>query len=174
MGGRGSGKHSAVEFEPAPDIDPWGRQPKETDKAFAAFAIYRGLGSERSSAKTTKVLGKKPGYNRVCEQWSVRWGWRARAGAWDAYEDRREREIVLEAAEKNAREKLLVADGMWRTAAKAMLMWNRVLDHLEQQAATQPPNTPPPTPPLSPADVHRLADAGLKLSQLLEGKPTDI
>ena len=29
-------------------------------------------------------------------------------------------------------------------------------------------------PPISPADVNRLAEAGLKLSQLLEGKPTDI
>lgn len=170
MGGRGSGARPS-DFDPAPGIDPWERQPKETDKAFAAFATYRDLGAERSVAKLCETLGKKPIYRRVCEGWSSKWGWRIRTAAWDAYCDRREREVVLEEAEKKAREKLSVADGMWKTAAKGLLMWSRYLDHVQQQ---QQATGSVSTPPISPADVHRLADAGLKLSQLLEGKPTDI
>ena len=173
MGGNGSGRR-AVDFEPAPDVDPWERQPKETDKAFGAFAAYRDLGLERSVAKALDILGKKPNYTSTMEQWSVRWGWRLRSSAWDSYVDRRERDVVLEAAEQKAREKLLVADGMWKTAAKGLMMWSSYLNDVDALRKQRSADAAPTPPPISPADVHRLADAGLKLSQLLEGKPTDI
>lgn len=171
MGGKGSGRVGVIDFEPAPGTDPWERQPRESFQAFAAFKAYRDLGYERTVAKVLVGLGKKPNYRSTCEKWSIAWAWRIRAGAWDAHEDRRERETALDAAELKAREKLSVADGLWKTGAKGLVMWSKYLDHkMEVDAKTGVPTVPP----ISPADVQRLADAGLKLSLLLEGKPTDI
>ena len=61
-------------------------------------------------------------------------------------------------------------------------MWNEVLNHAMAvgkqakeaaiEAGTAAPA--PPSPPISPNDTQKLADAGMKLVQLLEGKPTDI
>ena len=38
------------------------QRPKESDKAFAAFAMYLSMGSERSLAQVGKKLGKR--YNK--------------------------------------------------------------------------------------------------------------
>ena len=171
MGGRGSGRPTTADFEPAPDVDPWDRQPKETDKAWQAFSIYRGFGADRSVRKTLEQLGKKPSFKSHMEKWSVRWGWRMRASAWDTHRDRCEREVVLDQAAKVVREKMAVADGLWKTAAKALVMWNKYIDHqMKEDTAAGIPSEPP----VSPSEVQRMADTGLKLSQLLEGKPTDI
>ena len=171
MGGKNSGRPPRQEFIPAEGIDPWERQPKESAKAFAAFAAYRDLGPDRTVAKAVTILGKKTGYRRAMEEWSVRWGWVARASLWDDHQDRFERDAALVIAEQTIREKVAVADGLWKTAAKGLLMWNKYLDQTSQQ---QTASGVFEQPPISPGDVYRLADAGLKLSQLLEGKPTDI
>ncbi len=167
MGGKGSGRKAIVEYIPVDGVEAWDRQPDETDKAFAAFAAYRDLGADRTVAKAIEALGKKPNYRSTCEAWSRQWSWVARVGAWDSYEDRRKREAVLKVAERKAVQKLNVADALWMTAAKGLGMWANYLDRfLEDHPGEQPP--------ISPADVNRLADTGLKLSQLLEGKPTEI
>ncbi len=170
MGGRGSGS-KPVEVALAVGLDPWERQPGESAKAWSAFVEYRKLGAERAIRKVVQSVGQKARYVSVLEKWSARWGWVMRAGAWDAYADRCEREAVLEVAEQKARDKLSVADEMWQTAALGLVMWSEYLIHVRQEQIAA---GAPAEPPISPADVHRLADAGLKLSQLLEGKPTDI
>jgi len=59
---------------------PWERQPQESAPAFAAFDTYRSLGPERSLARVGQTLGKS---TDLMERWSTRWGWVARAAAWD-------------------------------------------------------------------------------------------
>jgi len=59
----------ALEFE---------QQPKESDKAFAAFAMYLSLGSERSTREVGKALGKSEG---LMERWASRWRWTERVSA---------------------------------------------------------------------------------------------
>ena len=54
------------------------QQPGESDKAFAAFALYLSLGPERSTASVGKALGKSEG---LMERWSARWRWTERVAA---------------------------------------------------------------------------------------------
>lgn len=65
----------------ATTVDPWDRQPGETSKAYAAFCVYRDLGSERSTRKTAEHLSKS---EALIHGWSARWGWPERSRAWDS------------------------------------------------------------------------------------------
>ena len=58
------------------------QQPKESDKAFTAFATYLGLGPERSLNLAAKKLGKS---KRLMEKWSKRFDWAARVQAHGAH-----------------------------------------------------------------------------------------
>lgn len=170
MGGKGSGIKSSSSFVPAADREPFDRQPEESDKAFEAFVLYRSMGAERTISKVTKQLHKRVG---ICERWSREQGWSYRAAEWDRAEDRHRREASLQAAEDKAREKVMVADLMWETAAEALILWNRKLE-AQAQYIQENPDAPLPTPCMSPNHARQLAEAGLKLSQLLQGKPTEI
>ena len=49
------------------------RKPKETDKAWAAFRVYRDLEhNERSLAKVARRLDRSA---RWIEKWSEKWNW---------------------------------------------------------------------------------------------------
>lgn len=74
------------------------QQPKESDKAFAAFALYLGLGPARSLGAVARKLGK---CQRLMEKWSKRFDWPARVQAHGAHMALVERE----AAEALARAK---------------------------------------------------------------------
>lgn len=172
MGGKGSGKFSKVGYNCDSDREPWERQAKETDQAWRMFVAYRDLGDGRSVDKAVVSIGKKPNYRKTAIHWSTGWGWRMRAAAWDNHVDAVKRQAVLKDAEKKARSKLRVADGMWQTAAKGLVMWSNYLDKVMEAQAKKPNMIQPP--PITPTEVQRLAEAGVKLSQLLEDKPTDI
>jgi hypothetical protein len=74
------------------------QQPKESDKAFAAFSMYLSLGPQRSLSVTAEKLGKS---KRMMEKWSKRFGWPTRVQAHGAHMALVERE----AAEALARAK---------------------------------------------------------------------
>ena len=63
---------------------PWERQPREGERAYAAFLAYRDLGWRRSHEATRVQLGKGPGYLKPIERWSALRDWRWRACAWEA------------------------------------------------------------------------------------------
>lgn len=65
----------------------WERQEGETSKAWAAFAVYRDLGKNRTLMTTVEALGKKPGYKRVLETWSSKFDWVSRCRAFDNHID---------------------------------------------------------------------------------------
>jgi hypothetical protein len=77
---------------------PFEQQPKESDKAFAAFSLYLSLGPERSLAKVARKLGKS---KVMMEKWSAKFDWGARVAAYGAHMALVERE----AAEAMTREK---------------------------------------------------------------------
>ncbi len=54
--------------------DPWERRPGE--RAFAAFAHYRDLGTDRSLRRVGQDLGKS---RAAIEKLSVKWDWVGRA-----------------------------------------------------------------------------------------------
>lgn len=54
------------------------QQPKESDKAFAAFSLYLSMGAQRSTREVGKQLRKSEG---LIERWSSRWQWTERVQA---------------------------------------------------------------------------------------------
>ena len=51
----------------------WQQLPRETDKAYHAFATFRNLEPrDRSLARVVSELGKSRG---LMERWSSRWSW---------------------------------------------------------------------------------------------------
>ena len=59
----------ALEFE---------RRAKESEKAFAAFALYLSMGPERSLDAVRQKCGKSA---RLIQRWSGRWRWPERVAA---------------------------------------------------------------------------------------------
>jgi hypothetical protein len=74
------------------------RQPKESEKAFAAFSLYLSLGPERSLAKVAAKLSRS---KVMMEKWSRRFEWQARLVAYAAHMAL----VAREAAEAMTREK---------------------------------------------------------------------
>jgi hypothetical protein len=66
----------------------WERDPRESPKAFQAFALYRDLGPDRTLRRVADQLGKSLS---LIERWSSAWAWRDRVQAYDAYLDRKMR-----------------------------------------------------------------------------------
>ena len=54
------------------------QRPKESDKAFAAFAMYLSMGAERSLEAVRQKCGKS---SRLIQRWSSRWRWTERVTA---------------------------------------------------------------------------------------------
>lgn len=63
--------------------DIWQRATDETDKAFAAFCVYRDLGSERSIDKAYQRQNGGKTAPRWWEGWSTRYKWVERVKAYD-------------------------------------------------------------------------------------------
>ena len=61
---------------------PFEQQPRESNKAFAAFSLYLSLGPERSLAAVGEKLGKSEG---LIERWSAKYDWPARVQAHAAH-----------------------------------------------------------------------------------------
>lgn len=68
---------------------PWDRQPRESSRAFAAFAIYRDLASKRTYQQVANRLGCNGSNIR---RWASEWAWYARAFEWDKFLDQLDRE----------------------------------------------------------------------------------
>src|SRR5262249_46968089 len=67
------------------------QQPKESEKAFAAFSLYLSMGAERSLAKVGRKLGKS---KVMMERWSRRFEWLERVDAYAAHMALVEREAA--------------------------------------------------------------------------------
>lgn len=80
------------------NLDAWNQQASESSRAFAAFRIYRDLGSCRSHAEVGRQLGKS---TTLINRWSSEFEWVERVRAWDQHQDRiaqREREHAIRSA----------------------------------------------------------------------------
>jgi hypothetical protein len=89
---------------------PWERQADESDRAFAAFVVYRDLGGRRSLDEVCRRLyprsqtGRKRAATGRVQLWSTRHRWVARARAWDAERDRLSRQAAAAAAGPHPRQ----------------------------------------------------------------------
>lgn len=91
------------------DVEPWERQPHETDEAWLAFRTFRDLDPPRTLGKlrehyTEQMTARHPSLFR---NWSMKWRWRSRVAAYDVHLDRirqRAHERTIEdMSEKHAR-----------------------------------------------------------------------
>jgi hypothetical protein len=80
---------------------PFEQQPRESDKAFAAFSLYLSLGAERSVREVGERLGKSEG---LIERWSAKFEWRSRVAAHAAHLAIVEREAIETVARGKAAE----------------------------------------------------------------------
>ena len=66
-------------------LDPWDRQPEESDTQWNAFQIYRDMGYGRTMKKVADKLGVSPA---TIYAYSRKNDWAERIQQWDVYEDR--------------------------------------------------------------------------------------
>ncbi len=140
------------------------QQPKESDKAFTAFAIYLSLGPGRSLSVAAKKLGKS---RRLMEKWSKRFDGPARVQAHGAHMALVERE----AAEVLARAKGV--DWVKRQEDQRTDEWQARCEALElaRQAIQRWKENPKKCGTLE--GIARLLDLASKLGRLASGMPTD-
>ena len=86
-----------IEHKPATAL-VFEQQPRESNKAFAAFKTYLELGAERSLATAADKLGKS---KRMMEKWSRKFDWPARVQAHTAHLADIERKSAEAVAVKN-------------------------------------------------------------------------
>ncbi len=143
---------------------PFEQQPRESDKAFAAFSLYLSLGAERSTRTVGKQLGKSEG---LIERWAAKFDWRSRVAAHAAHLAVVEREAVeavarSKAAEWESREQQL-RETEWAMHERAIAAAKRGLDaYMEREKVYA-----------NLADIARMLEIASKLGRLATGLGTD-
>lgn len=133
---------------------PWEQLSDESEKAFAAFVLYRDLPASDRSYRAAAALGKGRGSLdttlRRFERWASDHLWRERAQQWDQYRDRQMRIAQIRAAQEMG----------VRHADAAMKVIETGLDALR---TIKPEH-------LSGSDVLRYIEVGIKLERLARGE----
>jgi hypothetical protein len=143
---------------------PFEQQPRESDKAFAAFSLYLSLGPERSTAAVAKKLAKS---EQLVRRWSAKFGWTDRVAAHGAHLALVEREAIQalarsKAAEWESREQQL-RETEWSMHERAIAAAKRGLDaYMEREKVYA-----------NLADIARMLEIASKLGRLATGLVTD-
>lgn len=104
------------------------RLPKEGEKPFEAFCLYRDAGAQRSLRRVARALGKS---DTLIKRWSSAWMWNERARDWDNAQERARKEGELEAVREAAKRHALVGVSMLR--AGTLRLSNILTDEKEIQ-----------------------------------------
>ena len=147
--------------------------PRETPKAWEAFAIYRDMGERR----TTRAVGKQLGKSRqMIGHWSKRWHWQERIKSITANISK-----ANEAAEKKA---IAASAGIWAERAVEMrnVQWEISSALMEKargmlkwplaKSTTADGLTVIHPSKWALGDAARLVDVACKLQCLATGQPT--
>lgn len=106
-----------------PDLDPWDKQPGESDMMYSRFRTFLELGPDRNlkqAAEMLTTLGSKKVSYRVLQQYSYEKRWVERAGAYDRDQDRLERaRLMKQRREMMARHRKL-ASGLMAKAVERL------------------------------------------------------
>lgn len=132
--------------------EPWGKQPRESVKAFEAFELYLKLGAERSIKKVARKLGKS---EALISRWSAGWGWVDRVAEWDT-EQAKERLRIHEAELlEMTKRHIKIARGL---QAQVLAKLNTLLD---QQGR--------PTGDIHTSQIAQIAEVAARLERLSMG-----
>ncbi|KRC53936.1 MULTISPECIES: hypothetical protein [unclassified Nocardioides] len=127
-------------------LNPWDRQPGESNPAWEAFKAYRDIGLSRSTAKVQQSIGKS---KRLIDGWSSQHAWVLRARAWDAEQDRLWQTELRDARRELAKRNVNVARALLTVGGKGLA-----------EIAAAPGA-------LRPNEVARLVEASARIQQLL-------
>jgi len=140
------------------------QRPKESDKAFAAFAMYLSMGSERSLAQVGQRLGKS---KALLERWSKRYDWGGRVQAHGAHFAMIEREATEAVARGKAAEWLTrqekIRDREWSMHEKCLAAAERALASFMEREKVY----------ANLSDIARILEVASKLGRLAAGMATD-
>jgi hypothetical protein len=138
--------------------------PRESAKAFAAFAVYLGMGSERSLTAVGQKLGKSV---VLLERWSRKYDWAARVQAHAAHMAVVEREATEALARSKAAEWLKrteeVREREWEMHEKCIEAARRALKAFMEREKVY----------ANLADISRILEVASKLGRLASGMATD-
>lgn len=139
------------------------QQPKESAKAFEAFALYLSMGAERSVRAVGERLGKSEG---LMERWAAKYGWRDRVSEHAAHLAVVEREATEALARGKAAEwlkrKQAILETDWSVHEECILAARTALArfHAKGNGATL-------------GDIARMFETASKLGRLACGLPTE-
>ena len=140
------------------------QQTKESDKAFAAFAVYLSMGSERSLAMVGQRLGKSVG---LVERWSKRFDWPGRVQSHAAHFAAVEREASEALARGKSAEWLKrqqeLREREWTMHEKCIAAAERGLKAFMEREKVY----------ANLADIARMLEVASKLGRLASGLATD-
>ncbi len=156
-------------FIGAPDRQLFEKQPKEPEKAWTAFVIYREMGWRRTIHKAAAVYRTEAGLsssdasiNRACERWAARWGWTARAEEWDREIDKHRRKAAFKEVEKMHKRHSDLGKSLQALGAMELKKYLKELQKKEKSGN------------LTVNDVLRAIEAGVKLERSSRGEPDSI
>ena len=140
------------------------QQTKESNKAFAAFALYLGMGSERSLRAVGEKLGKSEG---LLQRWSSRYDWPGRVSAYALHLALIEREATEALARGKAGEWLTrqekIRDREWAMHEKCLAAAERALNAFMEREKVY----------ANLADIARILEVASRLGRLAAGMATD-
>jgi hypothetical protein len=138
------------------------RQPGESSRAYDSFIVYRDMGPMRTLEKASWKTGKSHAWMQDLSQ---RWNWVERAAAYDEFMDgiRLDHEIRLrrEAVERHMR----IGQGLQGLSAKQMNELKRQIEAAERGDIDPDTGNPARMPAMSPADIARFIDLGVKIER---------
>lgn len=140
------------------------QQPRESNKAFAAFSLYLSLGAQRSLALVSRKLAKS---EQLLKRWSAKSDWQGRVAAHNAHLAIVEREAVEavargKAAEWESREQRL-RETEWAMHERAIEAAKKGLDaYMDREKVYA-----------NLADIARMLEIASKLGRLATGLGTD-
>jgi hypothetical protein len=140
------------------------KQPKESDKAFAAFSLYLGMGAERSAQAVARKLAKS---GQLVRRWSARYRWAERVAAHGAHLAAIERQaqeagLRAKAAEWLARQTEL-KEREWEMHEKCIAAARRALTAFMEREKVY----------ANLADIARILEVASKLGRMASGLATE-
>ena len=140
------------------------QQPKESCKAFTAFALYLSMGAERSTAAVGRALGKSDG---LMERWAARWRWVERVAAHASHLATVEREASEALARGKSAEWLTrqqqIREREWEMHEKCIEAARRGLKAFMEREKVY----------ANLSDIARILEVASRLGRLASGMPTD-
>ena len=140
------------------------QQPRESNRAFAAFRVYRDMGGARSLAATGVKLGKG---KRQMEKWSKKFDWGVRVKAYASYLGEVERQTIQSVAREKAVEWDKIHEAVrreaWQKGTDLLALADDFLERWRETARVPGFES-----------VVRGIELGIRLKQIAAGMPTEI